>query len=404
MSASARVYLDWNASAPLRPEAREAVLAALDPAGNPSAIHAEGRVARALIETAREDVAALVGAEPHNVIFTSGATEAAAMALTPDWGTRTFDRLLVSAIEHPCVLAGGRFGADQVTQAPVTGAGTIDIFVLQQLLTNNRRPLVALMAANNETGIVQPVAEAAALTHAAGGLLVCDAVQTVGRLQTDIKTLGVDALLLSAHKLGGPKGVGAMVLADDKVAPAPLLSGGGQEGRLRSGTQNLAGIAGFGAAAKAAKAEMVNWTGVAALRHHLESSRKGHTWSCFRPDTVTLFPGSVHVTRIPNTSLIYVPGMSAQLLLMQLDLAGFAVSAGAACSSGKLARSHVLEAMGAPAEIAGGAVRVSLGPTTATEEIDRLIATLDAIASAHAARRAPTLALPTIGDTHARGP
>jgi len=402
----ARAYLDWNATAPLRPEVRAAMLAALDEFGNPSSIHAEGRAARAVVERAREEVAALVGAEPHNIIFTSGATEAAAMALTPDWQGGSMGQLHVSAIEHPCVLAGGRFAAGQVSRVPVTEAGIIDIVALKQTLkVTSGRPLVALMAANNETGIVQPVAEAADLVHAVGGLLVCDAVQAAGRIQTDIAMLGADALLLSAHKLGGPKGVGALVLADEAVAPAPLLSGGGQERRQRAGTENVAGIAGFGAAAKAAVADMVNMPRVSALRDRLESVVCCRIWPSSDPIGSCSLQGSAVVHRLPNTSLLVMPGVSAQMLLMQLDLAGFAVSAGAACSSGKLARSHVLEAMGLPPEICAGAIRVSLGPTTTAGDIDRFVATLSQIQSAHAARANATRATPmTIGDSHARGP
>ena len=385
---SPRVYLDWNATAPLIPEARAAMLAALDVLGNPSSIHAEGRAARAIVETAREDVAALVGAEPHNVLFTSGATEAAVTALTPDWRGGRLGHLHVSAIEHPCVLAGGRFAAGDVSCVSVNANGVIDITVLEQMLKESPpRSLVALMAANNETGIVQPVAETADLVHAAGGRLVCDAVQSVGRLRTDIKVLGADVLLLSAHKLGGPKGVGALVLADEAAAPAPLLTGGGQERRQRAGTENVAGIAGFGAAAKVAKTALVNAPRIAALRDRLESAlQSAPKWSESVPrysqdvfaDTLSAFAlttlGGGPISRLPNTSLLAMPGMSAQMLLMQLDLAGFAVSAGAACSSGKLAKSHVLEAMGLPREFAEGAIRVSLGSTTTDNDIDRFIA------------------------------
>ncbi len=273
-----RTYLDWNATAPLRPEAKAAMLAALEQTGNPSSVHAEGRRVRAIVERARKQVAALVGAETHNVIFTSGATEAATHVLSRHWLGDGIDRpagrLYVSAIEHPCVLAGGRFAPDQITVVPVTPAGLIDISVLnQQLERHDRasgRPLVALMLANNETGIVQPVAEAAPLVHASGGYLVCDAVQAAGRIPVDLKTLGADAIFLSAHKLGGPKGVGALVLADEAVAPAPLIRGGGQERGHRAGTENVASIAGFGAAAEAARAELDIMPKVAALRDRLE--------------------------------------------------------------------------------------------------------------------------------------
>ena len=382
---AARVYLDWNATAPLRPEARAAMLAALDETGNPSSIHAEGRRARAIVETAREQVAALVGAEPHNVIFTSGASEAAAYALTPDWSSGArMSRLYAAAIEHPCILSGGRFATGATVRVPTTRAGTIDIAQLKQQLDlhdgPSGRPLVAVMAANNETGIVQPVAEAAALAHAASGLMVCDAVQAAGRLRIDICELGADALLLSAHKLGGPKGVGALILADERVAPVPLLTGGGQERRQRAGTENVAGIAGFGAAAKAAGDGLAKAADMAALRDRLEAAVRQSIVDTGRPvvdswSTVRDACGrSIVNARLPNTALLTLPGVSAQMLLMQLDLAGFSVSAGAACSSGKLARSLVLEAMGLPAEIAGGAIRVSIGYTTTADDIDDFVA------------------------------
>ena len=394
-----RIYLDWNATAPLRPQALAAMLAALDEMGNPASIHAEGRKAHAIVERARADVAALVGAEPPNVIFTSGATEAAAHALTPEWsGGGRICRLFVSAIEHPCVLTGGRFAARDTESVPVTPGGVADLVELKQRLEaddlKQGRPLVALMAANNETGIIQPVAEAAALVHAVGGLVVCDAVQYAVHLPTDIRALGADVLLLSAHKLGGPKGVGALVLADERIAPAPLLTGGGQERRQRAGTENVAAIAGFGAAAKATKAASDDTLRIAALRDRLETAlnddagglkvyKYGLKWSLKSHCT-----NNSGLARLPNTTLLAMPGVSAQMLLMQLDLEGFAVSAGAACSSGKLAASHVLAAMGLPPDIAGGAIRVSIGKTTTAGDIERFIAAWTEIDAARAKREA----------------
>ena len=364
-----RVYLDWNATAPLRPEARAAMLAALDEVGNPSSVHAEGRRARALIERARGQVAALVGAAPHNVIFTGSATEAAAHALSRHWRgdgvARPAGRLFVSAIEHPCVLAGGQFAPDEVVRVAVTSTGIVDVFALDQHLKSHNlalgKPLVALMLANNETGVIQPVAAAAALVHAAGGFLVCDAVQAAGRIPIDLASLGADALFLSAHKLGGPKGVGALVLADEAVAPAPFIRGGGQERGHRAGTENVAAIAGFGAAAEAARAGLVDMPRIAQLRGRIESVVR----------SVVARNGS---PRLPNTTLLTLPGGKAETLVIQLDLAGIAVSAGSACSSGKVKRSHVLEAMGLAPEIADGTIRISLGATTTEAEVERFVA------------------------------
>ena len=364
-----RIYLDWNATAPLRPQARAAMLAALDAVGNPSSVHAEGRAARRLIEEARERVAALVGAEPRNVVFTSGGTEANMLALAPvpaDGATR--GRLLVSAIEHPSVLAGGRFPPAAVERLPVTGDGRIDLAALEHRLAElNGRALVSLMLANNETGVVQPVSQAARLTHEAGGVLHVDAVQAVGRIACDINALGADLLTLSGHKIGAPKGVGALVRRDAAVPfPDPLIKGGGQERGLRAGTENVAGIAGFGAAAAAARAALAaDGARMAMLRDRLELGLKA---AC--PEVVIFGAGT---ERLPNTTLFAVAGMKAETAIIAFDLEGVAVSSGAACSSGKVQPSHVLAAMGVPPPLARAAVRVSLGPTTTEFEIDGLI-------------------------------
>ena len=241
-----QAYLDWNATAKLRPEAQAAVTAALDVTGNPSSVHAAGRAARRLVEEAREQVAALVGADPRDVVFTSGGTEANMLALSPALG----DVLLVSAIEHPSVRSGGRFAAAE--DIPVTAAGVVDLAALERLLAGRSRPLVSLMLANNETGVIQPVAEAAALVHAAGGLLHVDAVQGPGRIACDFKALGADLMTLSSHKIGGPQGVGALIKRDG-LPLDPQIKGGGQERGARAGTENVAGIAGFGAAAEAVR-------------------------------------------------------------------------------------------------------------------------------------------------------
>ncbi|MBV9236333.1 MAG: cysteine desulfurase [Xanthobacteraceae bacterium] len=367
-----RAYLDWNATAPLRPEARAAMAAAMDVVGNPSSVHAEGRAGRRLVEDAREQVAALVGAAPRNVIFTSGGTEANALALTP--GLQQDEsgapaRLLMSTIEHPSVRSGGRFAAVAQEDIPVTGVGVVDTDWLAHRLAelSGSRSLVSLMLANNETGVVQPVAAVAEAIHAHGGLLHVDAVQAAGKISCDINALGADLLTVSAHKLGGPKGVGALILADEGLHLAdPLLKGGGQEGGRRAGTENVLGIAGFGAAAQAARASLPDdGARMAAGRDRLEARVRE-----IAPETVIF---GADAPRLPNTTLLAMPGIRAETALIALDLEGVAVSSGSACSSGKVAPSHVLAAMGVPPELALGAIRVSLGPITTDDEIEMFL-------------------------------
>lgn len=358
-----RTYLDWNATAPLRPAAREAMVAALSAVGNPSSVHAEGREARRIVATARLEVAALVGADPRNVIFTSGGAEANVLALAPG----ACRRLIVSAVEHPSVLAGGRFAA--VERLPVDADGRADLAALERRLSElhaaGERALVSLMAANNETGVVQPIAAAAAIVHRFAGLLHVDAVQAAGRMPLDIEALDADLLTLSAHKLGGPKGAGALVRRDEEVELVPLVTGGGQEARLRAGTENVAAIAGFGAAAAAVElaAESAH---MRALQRRLEDGLRAAT-----PQAV-IFGASVD--RLPNTTLVALPGGKAETLVIACDLAGVAVSSGSACSSGKVAPSHVLAAMGVEPALARAALRLSTGPATAESDIDRLLA------------------------------
>src|SRR5262245_17902387 len=270
-----RAYLDWNATAPLRPQAKAAMLAAFEVVGNPSSVHAEGRAARAVIERAREQVAALLGAEARRVIFTSGATEANMLALTPrievGGDRRPRDCLLVSAIEHPSVRSGGRFAQDAIRENPVTAAGVVDLAALESRLAefsrSGARVLVSIMLANNESGVLQPIRNAAEMIHAVDGLLHVDAVQGAGRIPFAIDELGADLLSISSHKLGGPKGAGALVLnsADLHVAD-PLIRGGGQERGARAGTEDVAAIAGFGAAAIAARDGLAEQGRIAALR------------------------------------------------------------------------------------------------------------------------------------------
>ena len=354
-----RAYLDWNATAPLRPEAREAVLAALQTGGNPSSVHGAGRAARRVVEQAREQVAALVGAKPAQVVLTSGGTEANALALSPALG----DTLLVSAIEHPSVRSGGRFA--RFGDIPVTADGVVDLDAFQRSLTGTARPLVSIMLANNESGVIQPVAQAAEMVHAAGGLLHVDAVQGPGRIACDFKALGADLMTLSAHKIGGPLGSGALITRESIDLDA-LLKGGGQERGARAGTENVPGIAGFGAAAAAVSQVWREEAAMmAVLRDLLEAGLKA-----IAPQA-TIF--GANASRLPNTTLFAVPGVKAETVVIALDLEGVAVSSGAACSSGKVTPSHVLIAMGVPADLTMGAIRLSLGHSTTDSEIEKFL-------------------------------
>ncbi len=363
-----RVYLDWNATTPLRPEAREAMAAAWELAGNPSSVHAEGRQARRLVEDARASIAAAVGGLPRNVVFASGGTEANALALTP--GLRRaaglpVKRLLVSAIEHASVLSGGRFAAEAIGTVGVTASGVLDLDRLRAILEGGPPALVSVMSANNETGALQPVTEVAGIVHGAGGLLHVDAIQALGKISLDINAMNADLVTLSAHKVGGPKGVGALVLAEGVLGLEPQLRGGGQELGRRAGTENVAGIAGFGAAVKAAMAALGdNADTLEALRNRLENGLRQ------TPDVIVF---SETVPRLPNTTLFTVPGLKAETAVIGFDLEGIAVSSGSACSSGKVQPSHVLEAMGFGPKLAQGAVRLSLGWSTSETDVDRCL-------------------------------
>ena len=348
---SKRVYLDHNASSPLRPEAREAVARVLAMPGNPSSIHAEGRALRAEIERARKDVAALVGARAEQVFFTSGATEAANWALRGA-GVRA------GATEHPCVLENG--AGDPL---PVDGHG----------LVSENPAGAAVQLANSETGVVQRP----------DGAALCDAVQAAGRVPIDLPALGARALMLSAHKLGGPRGVGALVLADPDAAPPSLLRGGGQERRQRAGTPDAAAIAGFGAAAHAAKRDLDSMPRLAAMRDRLEDGLARLS----RTHGATLHVFGAGTERLANTSCFAVEGLDAQTALMALDLDGIAVSSGSACSSGTVGASHVLAAMGVPAPVAACALRVSLGWSSADADIAAFLAAYERIV-ARAMKRA----------------
>lgn len=353
------------------------MVAALEVGGNASSVHAEGRAARRFIEDARAAVAALVGAQAKNVTFTSGGTEANVLALTPALGSVLRTHLLVSAIEHPAVLAGYRFPPSAVRVIRVRPDGVVDLANLDAQLAaltaaapaaaGEARALVSVMAANNETGVMQPIRQIADLVHAAGGLLHVDSVQAAGRVPLAIEDLGADLLTLSAHKIGGPQGAGALVRRENSLAIAePVLRGGRQERGLRAGTENVAASAGFGAAALEAKEMLARETDrLLALRTRLEDGLRA-----LAPETVVFGAG---VERVPNTTLFAVPGIKAEIALMALDLDGIAVSSGSACSSGKLAPSHVLAAMGVEESLARGAIRVSVGFSTSEAEIERFL-------------------------------
>lgn len=365
-----RIYLDYNATAPMRPAVAEVVARALGRTGNASSVHAEGRAARSAVETAREQLAALVGAAPKNVVFTSGGTEAANAVLTPSL-RRSGDpdggaRLLAGGTEHVCVLQGHRFPAEAVERIAVDRDGVIDLAALEHRLDRaDHRALVSIQAANNETGVVQPVAAAAALVRAHGGLLHCDAVQAAGKIDVGMAALGADVLTLSAHKIGGPQGVGAIVLASDRIQIGDrLVRGGGQERGWRAGTENVAAIAGFGAAATVAMQDLDGEAvRLSALRDACEQAVRS-----LAPEAVIFGKGA---ERLPNTLAFAAPGLKAETALIALDLDGVAVSSGPACSSGKVGRSHVLDAMGVPPALATGAIRISLGWATTMDDVNR---------------------------------
>jgi cysteine desulfurase len=381
--AATRAYLDYNASAPLLAEARAAMVAALD-AANPSSVHSEGRASRRLVENARREVARLVNAKPEHVVFTSGATEAASTLLTPDWqmgrGAIRMSHLYVSAADHPCVLNGGRFAPAQVTRIGVDRKGIANLEALAAALAQHDKaaglPLVAIHAANNETGVVQPVGHIAGIVKAAGGVLVVDAVQAAGRIPLDMSAPYADYLILSSHKIGGPKGVGAIVAASDLMMPRPLVNGGGQEKGHRAGTENVAGIAGFGAAAREALAGLDDMDAIARRRDEVEA-----IVTELAPDA-EIFGNDAD--RLANTTFFAIPGVKAETAQIAFDLAGVALSAGSACSSGKVGPSHVLKAMGHGDSL--GALRVSIGRATGVEDIAAFRAALAGIVARRAGK------------------
>lgn len=391
MMSAPRSYLDWNATAPARPEVVAAVARAMSLSGNPSSVHAEGRAARAAMERAREQVARLVNASARMVVFTSGGSEANAFALTPSLtlnDKRPTTRLLFSATEHPCVREGHRFAKADALEIAVTSEGVVDLVALQAALAepHEGRALVSVHFANNETGVIQPIAEIGLICRQADALLHVDAVQAAGKVAIDMSTLGVDVLTISAHKLGGPKGIGAVVFGSDKIEVRErLIRGGGQEKGARAGTENVAGIVGFGIAAEAALAELVS-----------EATRLTALRDAFEAELIAQWPATVifgaRAGRLPNTSCFATPHVRAENALISIDLAGVSLSSGSACSSGKVRQSHVLAAMGVPAGVAEGALRVSLGRTTTEAETNHFLRAYTHVLAAATLRKAQAAA------------
>ena len=368
MNAADRLYLDHNATTPLWPQARAAMLEALDCLGNPSSPHADGRRARALVDNAREQVAALLQVPPLAVVFTGGGAEANGLALAQAEALGA-ERLLVGAGEHACILAHAAAHPLPRRTVALDADGRLDLGDLETALRESPSPaFLACAAANNETGVVQPVAEAAAMTRAAGGFTHCDAVQAAGRVRFRPADMQLDFCALSAHKMGGPTGVGALVcLGETRPAPLPfraVVRGGGQERGWRSGTENVAGIAGFGAAAAAAPQAFARFGALARLRDNLESG-------LISSPSVVIF--GKDAGRMANVSCFAAPGARAETWLMALDLRGIAVGSGSACSSGRISPSHVLAAMGVAPALARNALRVSLGWQTREADIRRFL-------------------------------
>ncbi|EJW21816.1 hypothetical protein IMCC14465_02100 [alpha proteobacterium IMCC14465] len=363
-----RVYLDHNATVPMRPEVLDTMSEVLQIGGNASSVHAEGRKARQFLEVARENIARFVEGEAGGVIFTGGGTEACNLALqTRKAPAGYIKRILVSSIEHAAVLAPLDDVDISVTQLPVSEQGVVDLAALAIALEDPSPALVVVMAANNETGVVQPMSEIGAMVRAHGSLFFCDAIQAAGKIPLSMGDMNIDMLSLSAHKIGGAAGVGALVVRDGIILN-PLIKGGGQELRRRAGTENLAGCAGFGLAARLAKENLGAFAQLSVLRDDMECQ------------LVESFPAiaifATQTSRLPNTSCFALPNMRAETMIMSLDLAGIAVSSGAACSSGKVTRSHVLEAMGVAHNLLEGTIRISLGMSNTASDVSQLISAL----------------------------
>jgi len=352
------IYLDYNASAPVKPAIRTAVMEAMERHGNPSSVHRFGRIAKRHVEEARASVAAFAGVKPAQVIFTSGGTETNNMALRALSGAN----IITSSIEHDSILAC----VADAQRMPVTAEGLIDLAMAEKILKSAPpRSIVSVMLVNNETGVIQPVEDIARLTKACGHIIHTDAVQAAGRLPLDFAALGVDMLTLSAHKIGGPKGIGALIVAE-KLALQSMIKGGGQEMNRRAGTENVPGIVGFGVAAQLAADDLLDMPRLTAMRDELQARLQ----EIGGEDAVVL---GANTPRVANTLCIAMRGMNSETQVMGMDLAGVAVSAGSACSSGKVKASHVLRAMGYGEEIASSALRISLGWNTQASDVVRCI-------------------------------
>ncbi|MEG8098876.1 cysteine desulfurase family protein [Candidatus Liberibacter brunswickensis] len=371
-----RVYLDWNATAPLLEVARKSFIKALDSShGNPSSIHREGQQNRFYIEESRRIISNFCGAKSDNVIFTSSATESANLVLTPNFyrGSQklSIDSLYVSAIEHPCVYEGGRFPSNKIHKVPVLSKGIVDIQGLADCLDKRDSkcgiPMIAIMLVNNETGVIQPINKIAKIVKKHQGILVVDAVQAAGRIPISIEEIKADFLIISSHKLGAPIGVGALVFREDFLLPSPILLGGNQEKGYRAGTENYAAISGFAAAAQQMGENIQKRSSrISAIRNYLEQELK------------KIIPNIIiygeEVDRVSNTCCFSIPFLKAEVLQIALDLEGIAVSAGSACSSGKIKRNYVIDAMGY--DTSQGALRISSGDTTTQEDIDIFLKSL----------------------------
>ena len=372
-----RVYMDYNATAPLLSCAKDAMILAMDELGNPSSVHREGQMARRMINQARAQVAHLCDADPAHVTFVSGATEAAYHLLTPDYkmgrSPIKVAKLYISAVEHPCVLSGGRFESGDVEIIAVDSQGRINLDALQQALSNHDHeqglPMLALQVANNETGVLQPVEKAIELAKAHKAITVLDAVQAAGKIEFSMGNIGADFAFISAHKLGGPKGVGAIISQGEVLMPKPLISGGGHEKGHRGGTENLIGIAGFGASCLFAKENIYNFYKFSKLRDQIEGNI-----SKIAPDIVIY---GREVERISNTICFSLPDTKSETLQIAFDIDGIAASSGSACSSGKVGESHVLAAMGADTK--AGALRISMGHGTSDEDVKAFMSAFERI-------------------------
>lgn len=386
--ALARTYLDYNATAPLCDSAREAMLNVLGGPTNGSSVHTEGRNARRLIENARSILAKTVGAKTNQIVFTSGATEAAAHALCPTMraGGRPVhvSKLYVAASEHPCVIAGGRFASKDVEILPVLESGLLDLSALEQKLSEHDQTqgaaMVATMLANNETGVIQPISEISKIVVEADAFLTVDAVQAFGRIEFDLASLGAHFVFVSSHKIGGPQGVGALLFGDASMSPQPMFNGGGQENFQRAGTENTAAIAGFGAAIEETQKQIENADNISSIRDEIETGIVTLCADAGNKAGEPVFFGR-EATRLPNTSCFAIPAIKAETALIGLDLEGIAISSGSACSSGKVKQSHVLKSMGVNSDLCECALRISTGYETSMQDAQKFLSAMKNIVS-----------------------